>query len=146
MTTRNFVLTIGILYLLVGALGFFPGLVSAPHAGAPSVTVDTGYGYLLGLFPVNVLYNLFHLAIGVMALAAYRSLSRSIAFSRGLAILFGVLTVMGLIPMLSTTFGLIPLFGHNVWLHAVTAVIAAYFGYARTAEAVPVEWEARRAS
>ena len=47
MTTRHFVLTIGILYLLVGALGFFPGLVAAPHADAPSVTVDSGYGYLL---------------------------------------------------------------------------------------------------
>jgi ABC-type transport system involved in multi-copper enzyme maturation permease subunit len=146
MTTRNFVLTIGILYLLVGALGFFPGLVAAPHAGAPNMTVDSGYGYLLGLFPVNVLYNVFHLAIGVLALGAYRSLSKSITVSRGLAILFGVLTVVGMIPMLNTSFGLIPLFGHNVWLHAVTATIAAYFGYAHAAEAVPVEWKASRAS
>jgi hypothetical protein len=146
MTTRHFVLTIGILYLLVGALGFFPGLVAAPHADAPSVTVDSGYGYLLGLFPVNMFYNLFHLAIGALALAAYRSLSRSIALSRGLAILFGVLAVMGVIPMLSTTFGWIPLFGHNVWLHAATAAIAAYFGYVRAAEVVPVEWKASRAS
>lgn len=146
MTTRHFVLAIGILYVLMGALGFFPGFYSAPHVGAPSMAVDTGYGYLLGLFPVNVLYNLFHLAIGVLALGAYRSLSQSITFSRGLAILFSVLTVMGVIPMLSTTFGLIPLFGHNVWLHAVTAAIAAYFGYVRAAEAVPVEWQARQAS
>ena len=146
MTTRHFVLTIGILYLLVGVLGFFPGLVAAPHADAPSVTVDSGYGYLLGLFPVNMLYNLFHLAIGALALAAYRSFPRSIALSRGLAILFGVLAVMGVIPMLSTTFGWIPLFGHNVWLHAATAVIAAYFGYVRAAEVVPVEWKASRAS
>jgi hypothetical protein len=146
MNTRNFVLTIGILYLLVGALGFLPALVSAPHAGAPSVTVDTGYGYLLGLFPVNGLYNLFHLAIGALALGAYRSLSSSTLFTRGIAILFGVLAVMGLIPMLSTTFGLIPLFGHNVWLHAATAAIAAYFGYVRAAEVVPLEWGASRAS
>jgi hypothetical protein len=146
MTIRNFVLTIGILYVLVGVLGFFPGLVAAPHAGAPSMAVDSGYGYLLGLFPVNALYNLFHLAIGALALGVYRSLSRSITFSRGLAILFGVLTVMGMIPILSTTFGWIPLFGHNVWLHAVTAAIAAYFGYAQAAEAVPAEWKASRAS
>jgi hypothetical protein len=146
MNTRNFVLTIGILYLLVGVLGFFPALVSAPPAGAPSVTVESGYGYLFGLFPVNALYNLFHLAIGALALGAYRSLSRSTLFARGIAILFGVLAVMGLIPMLSTTFGLIPLFGHNVWLHAATAAIAAYFGYVRAAEVVPLEWGASRAS
>jgi Domain of unknown function (DUF4383) len=146
MTTRNFVLTIDILYLLVGGLGFFPGLVSAPHAGAPSVTVDSGYGYLFGLFPVNMPRNLVHFAIGFWALSVYRNLPQSITFARGLAILYGVLTVMGLIPALNTTFGLMPLFGHDVWLHAATAVIAAYVGYGRTAEVVPLEWEARRAS
>jgi hypothetical protein len=36
---------------------------------------------------------------------------------------------MGLIPGLSTLFGLVPLFGHDVWLHALTAIIAAWFGY-----------------
>ena len=110
------------------------------------MTVDTGYGYLLGLFPVNALYNFFHLAIGALAFDAYRSLSRSITISRGLAILFGVLAIIGVIPMLSTTFGWIPLFGHNVWLHVATAGSAAYFGYVRAAEVVPLEWEARRAS
>ena len=144
---RNFVLTLGVIYLLVGVLGFFPGSVHAPPTGAPDgVTTDTVYGNVLGLFPVNGLHNVFHLTIGILALGAYRSLSRSITVSRGLAILFGMLTVMGLIPMFSTTFGLIPLFGHNVWLHAATAVIAAYFGYVRTAEVLPVEWKASRAS
>ena len=36
---------------------------------------------------------------------------------------------MGLIPGLNTTFGLIPIFGNDVWLHALTALIAAYFGW-----------------
>jgi hypothetical protein len=146
MTTRNFVLTIGGLYLLIGLLGFFPALVSAPPPGVASVTSDSAYGYLLGLFPVNALLNLIHLTIGIWGIGAYRNLSKSITFSRGLAITFGVLTVMGLIPALNTTFGLIPLFGHHVWLHAVSAAIAAYFGFGRAAEVVPLDWEARRAS
>ena len=37
---------------------------------------------------------------------------------------------MGLIQVLSTTFGLIPLYGHDVWLHALLAIVAAYFGFA----------------
>ncbi len=146
MTTRNFVLTIGILYLLIGLLGFFPALVSAPPAGAPSVWVESAYGYLFGLFPVNALHNLVHLMIGIWALGAYRSLSRSTLFARGIAILFGLLTVMGLIPALNTTLGLIPIFGHAVWLHAATAAIAAYFGYVRAAEVLPLEWQTHRAS
>lgn len=36
---------------------------------------------------------------------------------------------MGLPPVLNTVFGLIPIFGHDVWLHALTALIAAYFGF-----------------
>jgi hypothetical protein len=34
-----------------------------------------------------------------------------------------------LIPPLDTLFGLTPLFGNDIWLHAALAVIAAYFGF-----------------
>jgi hypothetical protein len=146
MTTRHFVLTIGILYLLIGLLGFFPALVSVPPAGSTGAAGDSVHGYLLGLFPVNGLHNVLHLMIGIWGIGAYRSIPKSPTFARRLAIIFGVLTVMGSIPALSTTFGLIPLFGHAIWLHAATAVIAAYFGYVRAADVVPLEWEARRAS
>jgi hypothetical protein len=47
---------------------------------------------------------------------------------------------MGLISAanLHTMFGLTPLFSHDVWLHAVTAVIAAYFGWGPVDERVEV--------
>jgi hypothetical protein len=45
------------------------------------------------------------------------------------AIIYAVLVVMGLVPALNTTFGLIPIHGNDVWLHALLAVIAAYFGF-----------------
>jgi hypothetical protein len=47
----------------------------------------------------------------------------------GVAIIYAVLAVSGLIPGLRTTFGLIPLFSHDVWLHVVLAAGAAYFGF-----------------
>jgi hypothetical protein len=37
--------------------------------------------------------------------------------------------VLGLIPATSTTFGLVPIYGNDVWLHAGLAVVAAYFGF-----------------
>ena len=146
MTTRNFAMAIGILYLVVGLLGFFPGLVTAPATDAPHVAVDAGYGYLMGLFPINVFHNLVHLGVGIWGLSASRSLAGSLSFGRGLAIFYGLLTIMGLIPVLNTTFGLIPIFGHDIWLHAVSAAVAAYFGFAGRAEAIPVEHATRRAS
>jgi hypothetical protein len=30
-----------------------------------------GYGYLFGLFPVNLVHNLFHLLIGLLGIGAY---------------------------------------------------------------------------
>lgn len=36
---------------------------------------------------------------------------------------------MGLIDPLDTTFGLVPIFGNDIWLHAVSALAAAYFGF-----------------
>ena len=130
MTARSFALAAGIAYLLVGVLGFLPGITQPPPAGSPDLAVDAGYGYLLGLFPINVLHNVVHLAVGAAGLAAYRSLRGGRTFARGLAIFYGALAVLGLIPGLNTTLGLIPIFGHDVWLHALTALAGAYFGFA----------------
>jgi hypothetical protein len=137
--TRYFALIAGIIYALVGLLGFVPGTHPMPAtATPPDLAVDMGYGYLLGLFPINVLHNLVHLAIGIWGIVAYRSYAGSKTFARGLAIFYGLLAIMGLIPVLNTTFGLIPIFGNDVWLHAVTALLAAYFGFVHREEAVPV--------
>jgi hypothetical protein len=57
-------------------------------------------------------------------------LSASRVFARGIAIINGVLMLMGLFPGWNTVFGLLPLFGHDVWLHAGAALVAAYFGFA----------------
>ena len=40
-----------------------------------------------------------------------------------------MLSIAGLLPGLDTLFGLTPLFGNDVWLHALLALIAAYFGW-----------------
>ena len=69
-----------------------------------------------------------------MGLGAYRSFSGARLYARATAIVYGLLTIMGLIPGLNTVFGLLPLHGHDVWLHALLAIIAAYFGFARPRE------------
>jgi hypothetical protein len=129
MTTRTFALVAGIVYLAVGVLGFIPQLLSPPPSNAPSVGITAFYGYLLGLFPVNFMHNLVHLAIGAWGIAASRRTGTARAYARGLAIIFGILTIMGVIAGLNTVFGIAPIHGHDVWLHGVTALIAAYFGW-----------------
>ncbi len=129
VNTRYFALVLGIFYTIIGVLGFFPPLITDTQPISGTLAVDLFSGRLLGIFPVNILHNLVHLAVGIWGIVAYRGYVTSIVYSKTVAILFGVLTVMGLIPVFSTTFGLIPLFGADILLHAGTAILGAYFGF-----------------
>ena len=129
MSTSAFALIFGIAFTLAGIIGMFPAALTPPPTGAPATTFTVLYGYLLGIFPVNVLHTAVHLAIGLWGLMAWRRLQDAKVFLRTLAILYGALAVMGLIPGLNNVFGFIPLHSHDVWLHAGTAALAAYFGW-----------------
>jgi hypothetical protein len=129
MSTATFALIFGIAYLGAGVLGLIPAALMPPPAEAPPTHVTLLYGYLLGLFPVNVLHSAVHLAIGAWGLTAWRGAASPTVFARSLALFYGALALMGIIPGMSTLFGMLPLHGHDVWLHAGTALIAAYFGW-----------------
>jgi hypothetical protein len=73
MTPRNFALIIGIVYLAAGVLGFVPALLRPAPDSAPHVGITAFYGYMLGLFAVNLLHNAVHLAIGAWGIAASRT-------------------------------------------------------------------------
>jgi hypothetical protein len=85
----------------------------------------------LGLFglSVNLPDSVVYLAIGAWGITAWRRWTGPRAFSATLAIVFGALALMGLIPGLSTLFGMLPLQGLDIWLHGGTAVLAAYFAW-----------------
>jgi hypothetical protein len=129
MTNRNFALIFGIAYLGAGLLGLMPGLLTPLPAGAPPTRFDLMQGALLGLFPVNMLHTALHLAIGAWGLMAFMAWLEPRTYARSLAVIYGVLGVIGLMPALNTLFGLTPLYGHDVWLHLGTAAVAAYFGF-----------------
>ena len=131
---RRFALVFGIVFLLVGIAGFIPGLTQ-PHTH-PDVMVTAGLGLVLGLFPVNVLHNAAHLLFGVYGLLASRSDGASRTYGKVVAIAYALLTVMGLFSAmrLHTAFGFVPLYGHDIWLHALLAAVGAYFGFMRPVE------------
>jgi hypothetical protein len=139
MSTRTFAMILGVAFLLIGILGFVPPLLTSPagagHAGH-DLRVTQFEGYLLGLFHVNVLHSAVHVLFGVMGIVMSRSYGGARAYCRFVAAAYALLAVMGLIPQLNTVFGLIPIHGHDVWLHAVIALAAAYFGFAGPVEPV----------
>jgi hypothetical protein len=129
MNTRTFALVWGIVFLMLAATGLVPGLLHPAGADHPHLAVDSMYGDALGLFPVNILHTLVHLLFGIWGLVAYRSLGAAKSYAKAVAIIYAVFAVMGLVRGLDTTFGLVPLFGNDVWLHLLLALPAAYFGF-----------------
>lgn len=130
-TVRRFAMIFGIAFLLIGASGFIPGLTQ-PHSH-PDVMLTAGLGLALGLFPVNVLHNLAHLLFGAWGLLASRSDGASRTYGKGVFFAYALLTVMGLVGTMNlhTAFGFVPLYGNDVWLHALLAAGGAYFGFSR---------------
>ena len=47
MTSRSFVRVVGVVFLAVGVLGFFPGLKSPPPLWAPHLVANGEYGLLV---------------------------------------------------------------------------------------------------
>jgi hypothetical protein len=133
MQTRLFSLVFGVVYVLVGILGFVPGLRTHPAANAPILAHgDSGYGYLFGQFPINTTHNLIHIVVGLIGIAVFARLDLARLYCRLLFLIFGLFVVLGFMPQADTLWGLVPLFGADVWLHALTAVAGAYFGFVAT--------------
>lgn len=129
MAVRSFALVFGIIFLVLGIAGFIPALTTPITGIGTGLTIDAGTGLLFGLFPVNVVHNIVHLIFGVLGVLAFRSFPAALVYARSVAVIFIVLTILGFIPVLRTIFGIVPLYGHDIWLHAIIAVVAGYMGF-----------------
>ncbi|MEP0956217.1 DUF4383 domain-containing protein [Microcoleus sp. FACHB-1515] len=127
---------LGASFLLVGIAGFLPGFVSPISADAPSLAFNDGYGNVLGLFPTNFLHNAIHIVVGLLGLAAATSVGGSLVYNQLFAIAYIGIALMGLLPGANTTFGVMPIFGNNVWFNALTGLIAGYYGFVKPAKAI----------
>src|SRR2546430_1703277 len=125
---RRVAMAFGIVLLLVGILGLL-------SAGGMSMGVDQP-AMILGIFPVNLLHNVVHLAFGVWGIVASRSFARAKMYAQAGGVIFLVLAVCGL--ALPNTFGLLPNGGADVWLHALLGIVLVGVGVtAKDAIAVP---------
>jgi hypothetical protein len=114
-------LVFGVAFLLVGVAGFL-----VPGGAGMDADLETA-GRLLGLFPMNLLHNVVHLAFGVWGLLASRSHDAARNYGRIGSVAYGALVVLAFLS--PTLFGLVPIGSHNIWLHAVLAIGLAWVGF-----------------
>ncbi|MGH2448711.1 MAG: DUF4383 domain-containing protein [Chloroflexota bacterium] len=134
MGPRLGILIIGVVYLILGILGFVPGLYATPPAGVPPLHVTAGYGFLFGIFPVNITGDIFRIVVGVLGILFAATFRTAESYSRLIALVFAILTFCGFVPHIDTLLGAMPIYSNDAWLHMATAVIAAYFGWVASAE------------
>jgi hypothetical protein len=97
---------------------------------------------LWGLFPVNLLHNLVHLAFGVWGILAARSYAASRSYALLAGALYIVLAVAGL--FFPDGFGLVPLGGNDIWLHAFLGAALLVAGLTLASRTLATEAPATR--
>ena len=120
---KTVALVFGIVFLLIGLLGFVPAL--------------TPGGALLGLFMVNGVHSIVHLLFGVFGIAAaFTGYSR--LYNRVGGIIYLVLALVGFIALLGVSalapngmlLGLVMINMADNFLHLVIGLVLAYVGFA----------------
>jgi hypothetical protein len=137
MHPKRYAFIAGIIFLALGILSFIPGLSQDPYqdssATLPPLELQSSYGLFLGLFAMNIVNKIVLLAFGIGGIAASqmsgRELPASIFYAKTVLVVMGIGAILGMIPATQTFFGYWPLFGNEVWLHGVSALIGGYFGF-----------------
>ena len=116
----------GVAFLLVGVLGFIPGVTTDYDQLA--LAGHMSGAALLGLFNVSVLHNVVHLLFGVAGLVLARNFAAARGFLIGGGIIYLLLWVYGLVIDLDSAANFVPLNVADNYLHLALAVVMIAFG------------------
>ena len=122
-TIQRITLGFGIIYLLIGILGFIPGITT--FAANPVGPVP-GEGLLLGIFAVNVVHNIAHLVVGAALILGGLSAARVTTVNQAMAAVFLVLVVGSVIAPIVEGVAINP---PDTVLHLASALLTGYLGF-----------------
>lgn len=125
---RTLATATGAIFLLVGILGFVPGITtnydSMEFAGHESGAK------LLDIFQVSILHNIVHLLFGVAGLAMARKASTAINYLIGGGVVYLLLWVYGLLIDHGEDANFVPVNDADNWLHLILGLAMLAMGFA----------------
>ncbi|CAA9375064.1 MAG: hypothetical protein AVDCRST_MAG60-430 [uncultured Nocardioides sp.] len=116
-TVRLAAMVVGATFLLVGILGFIPGITTSYDA--MEFAGHESRAKLLGIFQVSILHNIVHLLFGLAGLAMARTTRSAIAYLIGGGVIYLVLWLYGLFIDKNAAANFVPLNTADDWLHFV---------------------------
>jgi len=111
---QRLALIIGVVYLLVGVVGF-------AITGFGDFTEHDHSQTLLG-FAINPLHNVVHIVVGLLGIALWSTVSRARAYGWILAIGYGATFVYGLVVADDVEGNVLNINSADNWLHLVSAL------------------------
>ena len=115
MNFKNLSLLFGAVFLLIGILGFVPG-------------VTNDQNLLLGIFQVGPLQNLIHILSGVAALVAATSEAYGKLYFKIFGVVYTIVAIVGIVQG-DTVLGLFAVNAAENILHVVLAVVFLAVGF-----------------
>ena len=115
-TAQTLALLFGAVFLLVGILGFIPGITS--NYDELKFAGEDSEAELLGIFQVSILHNIVHALFGIAGLALARAHDTARTYLLASGVIYAVLWILGLIGGADW----IPANSADHWLHLVLAL------------------------
>lgn len=111
----------GVVFLVIGILGFVPGIAPAGPDGMPM---------LLHIFMVNTVHSIVHIASGAIFLfASMAGAAAARLWFKIFGLVYAVVAIMGFIVGHGMIFNLISNNVADTWLHVGLAVVMLFFGF-----------------
>ena len=117
---RTMASVVGAVFLLVGILGFIPGITS--NYDTLTFAGNNSDAKLIGLFEVSILHNIVHLLFGVAGLAMAKNAKSATTYLIGGGIIYLVLTVYGFVIDQTSAANFVPVNTADNWLHLLLGI------------------------
>jgi len=136
-TVQSAALLVGILFFVLGILGFVPGITT--HYGDLSFAGHDSGAKLFGIFQTSILHNVVHLLFGLIGIAMARSWEGARTFLIAGGTIYLVLFVYGLLAHGGSGWNFIPVNSADNVLHVALGVVMVVLGLVLGREPIPAD-------
>ena len=132
MPSKLCALLLGLVYLFWGISGLIPGLVHLPQTEIRFYSDEwsSRWGFVYSWLPSNHVHSIVYIVLGAAVVFSFIAFGLATRYCKAMFAITLLFVIAGFLPFgVSSLWGIMPLFGYNIMLHTITAILAYYFGW-----------------